>query len=66
MPEEPLFEPMPGRPMREYVVVPNELIQSITELKGWIAKSFTYASSIPKKYEKTRKGKATRKTKHIA
>jgi TfoX/Sxy family transcriptional regulator of competence genes len=41
------FEPMPGRPMREYMVVPNRLHKSITALRSWLAKAHTYAGSLP-------------------
>ena len=32
------FEPMPGRPMREYVVAPQLMIDSPDELVGWLEK----------------------------
>src|SRR5512138_3098175 len=37
-----LFEPMPNRPMKEYVVVPTDLIDKKQELKKWINKSIEY------------------------
>jgi TfoX/Sxy family transcriptional regulator of competence genes len=58
-----LFEPMPGRPMREYVVVPERLLQSGAELKAWIAKSHAYASSLPPKAGKAAKGPVPKRTK---
>ncbi len=58
-----LFEPMPGRPMREYVLVPDPLLRSPRELKGWILKSFAYASSLPAKPAKARKAPLSRKKK---
>src|ERR1700736_3305374 len=33
-----LFEPMPGRPMREYVVVPPEVLGDSKGLSIWVAK----------------------------
>jgi TfoX/Sxy family transcriptional regulator of competence genes len=47
------FEPMPGRIMKEYVVVPKELFRS-RRLKAWIERSLTYASSLPPKRKKAK------------
>jgi TfoX/Sxy family transcriptional regulator of competence genes len=44
-----LFEPMPGRPMREYVVVPRWLLDSPGPLGRWIGRSLAYAGTIPAK-----------------
>jgi hypothetical protein len=41
------FEPMPGRTMREYVVLPDSVVGNRGELKGWIAKSLAYARELP-------------------
>jgi TfoX/Sxy family transcriptional regulator of competence genes len=46
-----LFEPMPGRPMKEYVVVPQQMLSKIL-LKKWIRKSLEYASELPPKVRK--------------
>jgi TfoX/Sxy family transcriptional regulator of competence genes len=44
------FEPMPGRPMREYAVVAPAVLRSKPKLAAWLARSFEYASSLgPKK-----------------
>ena len=43
------FEPMPGRPMREYVVVPEGLLSSGTALATWLKRSRDYAASLPPK-----------------
>lgn len=42
------FEPMPGRIMKEYVVVPEEML-SKPSLKSWIERSASYAQSLPAK-----------------
>ncbi len=53
------FEPMPGRPMHEYSVVPVAMLKNLPELDAWLAKSFNYAKGLPSKDRKTtRKGKA--------
>jgi TfoX/Sxy family transcriptional regulator of competence genes len=43
------FEPMPGRPMREYLVVPESLCGDRTAFAGWLERSFGYARSLPPK-----------------
>jgi TfoX/Sxy family transcriptional regulator of competence genes len=49
------FEPMPGRPMREYVEVPQEVLRSATLLDAWLRKGHGHASSLPAKTPKKRK-----------
>jgi hypothetical protein len=39
------FEPMPGRPSREYVTVPSAVRSSHAELHGWLVKAQAYAGS---------------------
>jgi TfoX/Sxy family transcriptional regulator of competence genes len=51
------FEPMAGRVMREYVVVPAPMLASPEELDDWILKALAYAHSLPPKEAKP-KGKA--------
>ncbi len=46
------FEPMPGRVMREYVVVPNILLNAPEKLRAWVEKSLDYVSSLPAKPKK--------------
>ncbi|MGZ3558873.1 MAG: TfoX/Sxy family protein [Thermodesulfobacteriota bacterium] len=41
------FEPMPGRVMREYVVVPKVLLNAPDQLRAWVEKSLAYVSSLP-------------------
>ena len=44
-----IFEPMPGRPMREYVVVPPTLLKDRSKLSSWVSKAFKYGLSLPPK-----------------
>jgi TfoX/Sxy family transcriptional regulator of competence genes len=44
-----VFEPMAGRPMREYIVLPRAIVNSDGELKGWIARSLAYVAAMPAK-----------------
>ena len=46
------FEPMPGRLMREYVVVPKALLKAPGELRPWVEKSLAFVSSLPAKPKK--------------
>ena len=43
------FEPMAGRPMREYVAVPDAIVKSHTDLIGWLTKVRAYAGTLPAK-----------------
>ena len=47
------FEPMPGRPMKEYVVVPPAVARKRAELASWVARAFAYAEELPPKGSKT-------------
>jgi len=46
------FEPMPGRVMREYVVVPKVLLNAPEQLRAWVEKSLAYVSSLSAKPKK--------------
>lgn len=47
------FAPMrPDRPMKSYVVVPEEILNSKTLLNEWIVRSIEYAGGLPPKPEK--------------
>ena len=43
------FEPMAGRPMREYVVLPPKLLNDRKAAEGWAARSLKYALGLPPK-----------------
>lgn len=49
------FEPMPGRPMRDYVVLPPSLISDRDRLTKLIAESFKYSASLPAKRKPAKK-----------
>ena len=44
-----LFEPMPGRPMRDYVVVPRQVLEQPEVLKRWCGRALDHALSLPPK-----------------
>jgi TfoX/Sxy family transcriptional regulator of competence genes len=43
------FEPMPGRPMKEYLVVPDAVTKSPAKLRAWVAHAHAYAKTLPAK-----------------
>ena len=44
-----LLEPMPGKPMKDYVVVPRAWLKQSDTVRKWIALSLDFASSLPPK-----------------
>jgi hypothetical protein len=58
LPNTRLFEPMPGRPMREYVETPPANEMPLATLREWLARGVAYVSSLPVKARKTTTGKA--------
>ena len=53
-----LFEPMPGRVMREYAVVPQSVVKSEAKLRRVLADALRYSRSLPAKAAKARRTKA--------
>lgn len=49
-----LFEPMPGRPMRGYVLVPRFVLKSPKLLKAWTRKAMEYTGSLPPKASRSK------------
>ena len=49
------FEPMPGRPMTGYVVIPPSLVAS-DGVDEWVSRSYAHARSLPAKKPKAAKG----------
>ena len=40
---------MPGRSMKAYVVMPNEVVDDPTRLDAWLAAAFDYTATLPPK-----------------
>jgi TfoX/Sxy family transcriptional regulator of competence genes len=59
------FEPMPGRPMREYVVVPPSMVANADSLRPWIERSLAYVATLPPKPPKTPKARKAATTAHM-
>ena len=58
LPEARQFEPMPGRAMREFVMVPQWMFDDEPQLQAWIAKSLEYSLTLPPPTKKKGKKKA--------
>ncbi|MBP6011457.1 MAG: TfoX/Sxy family protein [Alphaproteobacteria bacterium] len=43
------FEPMPGRTMREYVVVPDDIVANRRALATWLKRGLAHVASLPPK-----------------
>lgn len=50
-----LFEPMRGRPMREYVALPAEVTADAAETRAWIERAAAYVRTLPPKEAKPKK-----------
>jgi len=46
------FEPMPGRPMKEYVALSPGAVSDQEKFNNWFTKSHAYAASLPQKVKK--------------
>ncbi|MHB0874638.1 MAG: TfoX/Sxy family protein [Anaerolineae bacterium] len=53
--EQAVFEPVAGRPMREYVVLPPAVVGDSSALRAWLSLSHAFASSIAAKSPKPRR-----------
>lgn len=49
------FEPVAGRPMKEYVDIPDAILHDEAALDAWLRKAMAYAQSLPPKKEKKKK-----------
>lgn len=43
------FEPMPGRPMREYLVLPDAVLADPAARRGWLERALAHAAALPPK-----------------
>ena len=49
------FEPMPGRPMREYLALPEAVAADATEARRWMERAAAYVRTLPPKAPKAAK-----------
>jgi TfoX/Sxy family transcriptional regulator of competence genes len=52
-----VFEPMAGRPMRDYVTLPAEWRDQPDRIRDWMARSLTSTAALPAKAPKAKKKK---------
>jgi TfoX/Sxy family transcriptional regulator of competence genes len=57
------FEPMKGRPMKEYVCVPKSMLKERKDLTSWIAKALEYGASLKPKSKTATAAKPAKKAK---
>ena len=50
-----MFEPLPGRPMKEYVELPATIVAERAELDKWFRQAREYATALPPKSAKKKK-----------
>jgi TfoX/Sxy family transcriptional regulator of competence genes len=58
-----IFEPMAGRPMREYVEVPQLVMRDKKELTAWVARAYEYGASLKPKSPAAKQKKSLSKSK---
>ena len=51
----PTFEPMPGRPMREYVALPADVVDDPDAARSWVEVAAAHGRTLPPKVAKPRK-----------
>jgi TfoX/Sxy family transcriptional regulator of competence genes len=61
-----IFEPMPGRPMREYVAVPQRVMADKKKLASWVSRALEYGASLKPKSGTSKPKKAAAKAKRPA
>jgi TfoX/Sxy family transcriptional regulator of competence genes len=54
------FEPMPGRPMKGYVLIPDEVMADEEALTAAIAKAVSFTATLPAKEKKAKAAKRTK------
>jgi len=47
------FEPMPGRAMTGYAVIPDAVLREPSRVDAWVGRSLKFAASLPAKKTKT-------------
>ena len=50
-----VFDPMGGRPMREYVVLPRDVLDDGGALRSWLSRAAAYAAALPPKKTSAKK-----------
>ena len=53
------FEPMPGRPMSGFTLLPSSIIDDDEAIRHWVGRAIEYGVTLPPKVPKAKKPKAT-------
>ena len=51
------LEPMPGRPMKDYVVLPDAVVADAGALRRWVARGFEHGARLAPKETKPKKAR---------
>lgn len=57
------FEPMPGRPMREYMVLPASVVDAPAKTREWLDRACGFVATLPRKAKSAKKRAAPAKRK---
>jgi hypothetical protein len=57
------FEPMPGRPMTGYTLLPLAVVDDDAAVRDWVGRAISFAASLPPKVPKPKKAKAPKTAK---
>src|SRR5688500_18590831 len=57
-----VFEPMPGRPMREYLALPPKVVEDADETRRWVERAAAYVRTLPPKVPKAQTSRGRRAT----
>ena len=60
------FEPMAGRPMKDYAVIPASLAEDREILDEWLDRAYAYARALPRKAPRAAKARKPAKAKKAA
>jgi TfoX-like protein len=52
------FEPMPGRPMTGFTLLPEAVVADDAEVRRWVDRAIAYGATLPVKTPKPKKAKA--------
>lgn len=52
-----VFDPMGGRPMKEYAVVPQAMLSDRPALEAWVKRSLEYGLSLPPKAPRAKRSR---------
>jgi len=51
------FEPMPGRPMTGFTLMPDAVVEDDAAVRGWVERAIAYGATMPVKQPKPKKAK---------